>query len=127
MRLQRSAFAVVAFACASAPFVRAAAAPPGQAEVRTATNPIPPTPAPTGHDGRPSITLDEFLEGRRHAIDKVLDAQIARLRRLLALTSDDDPQKPDLWFRLGDLCDEKRRAAFAEAQALEHATPNPDP
>jgi hypothetical protein len=102
MRLQRTIFAVLAFACASAPLTRASA------------------------EG-PSITLDDFLARREHAIDAILDAQIARVRRLLALTSDDDPEKPDLWVRLGDLCDEKRRAALAAGQELERTSRDASP
>jgi hypothetical protein len=102
MRLRRTIFAIVAFACASAPLARASA------------------------EG-PSITLDDFLARHEQVIDEILDAQIARLRQLLALTSDDDPLKPDLWFRLGDLCDEKRRAAFASAQVLGRTSGGADP
>jgi tetratricopeptide (TPR) repeat protein len=65
------------------------------------------------------VTLGEFLAVRRRDIDALTDAQIAKMRRLLAVTPDDDPQKPDFWFRLGELCAEKQRAAFDAAHALD--------
>ena len=57
------------------------------------------------------------------------EGRISKLRRLIAITPADDPQKPDFWFRLGQACGwhwhhsvdghpfsrEKRQALFREA------------
>lgn len=56
---------------------------------------------------------------------------LAKLRRLIEITPDDDPQKPDFWFRVGQLCawqwerthravgaDDQRRAQSYFSQAI---------
>ena len=41
------------------------------------------------------------------------------MRRLITVTADDDPQKPDFMFRLGELYAEKQRYNFNAARALD--------
>ena len=41
------------------------------------------------------------------------------MRRLIQVTSDDDPQKPDFLFRLGELYAEKQKFNFNQARALD--------
>ena len=41
------------------------------------------------------------------------------MRRLITVTQDDDPQKPDFMFRLGELYAEKQRYNFNQARALD--------
>ena len=65
------------------------------------------------------MTLDQFLARRRRGIDALTDAQIGKMRQLIAVTSEDDPQKPDFWFRLGELYADKRQGAFEAARALD--------
>ena len=50
---------------------------------------------------------------------KLVDAQISKMRRLIQVTGDDDPQKPDFLFRLGELYAEKQRFNFNQARALD--------
>jgi hypothetical protein len=106
---------VVIAGAASAP--RGAVAAPGRVEIPAFERRVDPTPAAAATPEGPTVTLERFLATRRRRIGEISDAQIAQLRRLLALTADDDPLKPDLWHRLGDLCAEKERAAWAEAVA----------
>jgi tetratricopeptide (TPR) repeat protein len=63
------------------------------------------------------------------------DGKVAKLRRLIALTPDDDPQKPDLWFRVGEasawwwehsiegfnISHQRHQAYFSEALDALHA------
>ncbi len=52
------------------------------------------------------------------------------MRRLIAVTQDDDPQKPDFHFRLAELYAEKQRFYFTSARALDQkifdAPPRPE-
>jgi tetratricopeptide (TPR) repeat protein len=66
---------------------------------------------------RPSISLDAFLSTLRRRHDDLTTAQVEKMRRLLALTPDDDPEKPDLWFRMGELFAAKERSASDRARA----------
>ena len=46
----------------------------------------------------PRLAAHDLLSGTSWEPD---DGKIPKMRQLIALTADDDPQKPDLWFRLG--------------------------
>ena len=69
--------------------------------------------------GGPPMTLDQFMNERRPQDQRILDANISKMRRLLQVTADDDPQKPDFYFRLGELYAEKLRTFAAQARDLE--------
>ena len=45
--------------------------------------------------------------------------QTQKMRALVQVTADDDPQKPDFYFRLGELYGEKQRYFFDQAHALD--------
>ena len=74
--------------------------------------------APPARSG-PPLTLEQFVDERPAQDQAMVDAHIAKMRRLLQVTADDDPQKPDFWFRLGELYAEKLRTFAAQARALE--------
>jgi TolA-binding protein len=67
----------------------------------------------------PVLTIDQFIEQKQEQIQKLVDAQIAKMRRLLAVTSEDDPQKADFWFRIAELYAEKQRYYSFQARALD--------
>jgi tetratricopeptide (TPR) repeat protein len=116
----RALASALALACTSASAIAAPApvARPGQAEVKSVERRAAVAPAAAPPSG-PTVTLEDFLAVRRWDIDQITDAQIAKMRRLLEVTADDDPQKPDFWFRLGELCADKERAALGRARALD--------
>ena len=66
-----------------------------------------------------AMSLEAFRADRGDKIKQITTAQIAKLRSLLAITEDDDPQKPDLLFRAGELYAENERYAFTRARALD--------
>ena len=63
--------------------------------------------------------MDQFVQGRQGKIQQITDAQISKMKRLITVTPDDDPQKPDFFFRLGELFAEKQRFYFSQAHALD--------
>jgi TolA-binding protein len=78
--------------------------------------------APAARDprnARPTIRLPDFVAEHRERLRRITDAQIAKMRRLLEITQEDDPAKPDYDFRLGELYAENERVAFAQARALD--------
>src|SRR6478735_6524075 len=79
----------------------------------------PDAPPPPKKETRPSLTVDAFREQKTQEIQKIVDAQISKMRRLITVTGDDDPQKPDFMFRLGELYAEKQRFNFNQARALD--------
>src|SRR5205814_3308329 len=79
----------------------------------------PEAPPPPKKETRPTLTVDAFRETKTQEIQKIVDAQISKMRRLITVTQDDDPQKPDFMFRLGELYAEKQRFNFNQARALD--------
>ena len=61
----------------------------------------------------------EDLQMRRGVMQKIMANQIQKMRALVQVTADDDPQKPDFFFRLGELYVEKQRFFFDQAHALD--------
>ena len=62
----------------------------------------PDAPPPPKKQSGPTLTVDQFREQKTQEIQKIVDAQISKMRRLLTVTAEDDPQKPDFFFRLLD-------------------------
>jgi TolA-binding protein len=79
----------------------------------------PAAPPPEKKETGPTITVDQFIFQKQGQIQKLVDAQIIKMRRLLQVTQDDDPQKPDFWFRLGELYAEKQRYYFSTAHSMD--------
>src|SRR5262245_18342641 len=79
----------------------------------------PQAPPEKKKDTRPTLTVDQFRETKTQEIQKIVDAQISKMRRLITVTADDDHQKPDFMFRLGELYAEKQKYNFNAARALD--------
>src|SRR5262249_41879691 len=79
----------------------------------------PEAPPPPKKETGPTLTVDQFREQKTTEIQKLVDAQISKMRRLIQVTQDDDPQKPDFLFRLGELYAEKQHFNFNQAHALD--------
>src|SRR6188768_396305 len=84
---------------------------------RKLTKPEAPTPA--ARERQPGVGLDMFLQTRNKVIGQITKHQIAKLRALIAVTQESDPQKPDFLFRAGELYVEMKRAASNRARALD--------
>lgn len=67
----------------------------------------------------PVLTIDEFVEQKRSEIMKIVDRQIEQMQRLVNVTEDSDPQKPDFHFRLAELYSEKHRYYTFYARGLD--------
>src|SRR6516165_5001469 len=79
----------------------------------------PEAPPPPKKETGPTLTVDQFREQKTAQIQKLVDAQISKMRRLIQVTQDDDPQKPDFLFRLGELYAEKQHYNFNMAHSLD--------
>src|SRR3954467_12421474 len=79
----------------------------------------PEAPPPPKKETRPTLTVDAFRDTKTQEIQKIVDAQISKMRRLITVTADDDPQKPDFMFHIGELYAEKQRYNFNQARALD--------
>ena len=79
----------------------------------------PEAPPPPKKETGPVLSVDDFVQGRQGKIQHITDAQISKMKRLIQVTPDDDPQKPDFFFRLGELFAEKQRFFFSQAHGLD--------
>jgi TolA-binding protein len=76
------------------------------------------TPALIPKEKGPRLRQED-LQMRGRVIQRIMANQIQKMRALVQVTGDDDPQKPDFFFRLGELYVEKRRYFFDQAHALD--------
>ncbi len=84
------------------------------------TNLTKPAPPPKEKKASgPTISLDQFIEKKQGQIQKITDAQITQIQRLIRITGDDDVQKPDFLFRLGEMHAEKQRYYNFQARSLD--------
>jgi tetratricopeptide (TPR) repeat protein len=67
----------------------------------------------------PTLTLEEFTGQKQAKIQQINDATIERFQKLLRITPDDDPQKPDFHFRIAELYAEKQRYHNFQARSLD--------
>lgn len=79
----------------------------------------PQAPPPPKKETGPTLTVDQFIEQKQAQIQKLVEAQISKMKRLIAVTADDDPQKPDFHFRIAELYSEKQRYYWGQARALD--------
>jgi hypothetical protein len=70
---------------------------------------------------QPALTLDSFRSQQQGKIQALIDQQIVHLQRMIRLSSADDPQVPDYYFRLGELLTEKYRYWNNRARELDEA------
>jgi tetratricopeptide (TPR) repeat protein len=68
---------------------------------------------------RPDLTQGDLFAGKGAALQAVIEGKIAVLKRLIGLTSDSDPEKPDLLFRLAELNAELMRIYNFRARDLD--------
>jgi tetratricopeptide (TPR) repeat protein len=66
-------------------------------------------PADAKKQTGPVLTIDEFVDRKRGQIMQIVDKQVDQIQRLLRVTEETDPQKPDFHFRLAELYAEKHR------------------
>jgi tetratricopeptide (TPR) repeat protein len=67
----------------------------------------------------PTLTVDQFVGQQRDKINQITDKQINYMAQLIKTAPDDDPQKPDYLFRLGELYSEKQRFLSFNARSLD--------
>ncbi len=67
----------------------------------------------------PILTIDAFEGHQRAKINLITDKQIRYMYDLVRNAADDDPQKPDYLFRLGELYAEKQRYLSLNAGAYD--------
>lgn len=67
----------------------------------------------------PVLTIDEFIGERQSKIQQITDRQVSQMQRLIRVTDDSDPQKPDFHFRLAELFAEKQRFHQFQARSLD--------
>ncbi len=67
----------------------------------------------------PTLTVDQFVGQQRDRINQITDKQINYMAQLIKTAPDDDPQKPDYLFRLGELYSEKQRFLSFNARGLD--------
>jgi tetratricopeptide (TPR) repeat protein len=79
----------------------------------------PEAPPPPKKEKGPTLTVDQFVAQKREGIIRLVEAQIGKMKRLIQVTGDDDPQKPDFLFRLGELYAEKEHYYFNKARSLD--------
>lgn len=78
-----------------------------------------PTQAKKDEKTRPEITADDVFGGVGEKVKAVTDQQIKVMNRLIQNTSDSDPEKPDLLFRLAELYAEQQRYYNFRARELD--------
>jgi len=68
---------------------------------------------------RPTITADDVFGGVGEKVKSITDVQINKYKRLIDVTNDNDPEKPDLLFRLAELYNEQYRYYDFRARELD--------
>ena len=67
----------------------------------------------------PILTVEQFVGQQQTKIQHITDKQISRLNQLIKITPNDDPQKADFYFRLGELYAEKQRFNSLHARSYD--------
>ena len=80
-----------------------------EAVVATQTALTKPTQKSDRDKKKPDLTASDVFAGQGDALKAVTDAQIKVLQRLIDATSEGDPEKPDLLFRMAELFAEQER------------------
>jgi TolA-binding protein len=90
----------------------------GPVERRATAVSAPPT-GPGAPAGGPGVSLEAFEAEHRTRLKRLTDAQIEKMRALIRFTENEDPQRPDLLFRAGELYAENERFFSTQARALD--------
>jgi hypothetical protein len=85
---------------------------------RRFTKPEAPPASSREKEKGPRLRLED-LQVRAKMLRQLIDRQIKKMQALIAVTGEDDPQKPDFYFRAGELYVENQRFYFNEAHALD--------
>ncbi len=67
----------------------------------------------------PTITANDVFQGTGEQRKSITDAQIKTLQRLIDVTGDDDPDKPDFLFRMAELYAEQQQYYNFRARELD--------
>lgn len=73
----------------------------------------------------PVLTVEQFVGQQQAKIQQITDKQISQLNRLIKITPNDDPQKADFYFRLGELYAEKQRFNSLQARSFDEKISKP--
>lgn len=72
-----------------------------------------------GQPSRPGVMAEQFRTEATAKVERLTDQAIATLKRLIQVTADDDPEKPDFYFRLAEHYREKKTQAMFRARELD--------
>jgi tetratricopeptide (TPR) repeat protein len=67
----------------------------------------------------PVLTVEAFVGGQQKKIVQITKKQIEYMRKLIETSAADDPQKPDYYFRLGELLADTQRYFGFQARSLD--------
>jgi tetratricopeptide (TPR) repeat protein len=67
----------------------------------------------------PTLTVEAFVGQQRDKINKITKKQIKYMMDLIRNSTDDDPQRPDYYFRLGELLADTQRNFTLDARSLD--------
>jgi len=67
----------------------------------------------------PVLTVEAFVGGQQKKIIKITKKQILYMQELIRTASEEDPQKPDYYFRLGELLADTQRYFGFQARSLD--------
>ncbi|MCS6914798.1 MAG: tetratricopeptide repeat protein [Myxococcales bacterium] len=87
--------------------------------IATQTALTKPTQRPERDKKKPDLTAADVFAGQGEALKAVTDSQIKVLQRLIDVTNDNDPEKPDLLFRMAELYAEQQRYYNFRARDLD--------
>ncbi len=68
---------------------------------------------------KPDLTASDVFAGQGEALKSVTDSQIKLLQKLVEATDDNDPEKPDILFRMAELYAEQERYYSFRARELD--------
>jgi len=70
---------------------------------------------------RPKLLAEQFRQATAAKVAKLTDQAIATLKRLIKVTEDKDPEKPDFFFRLAEHYREKKNQFMFRARELDES------
>ncbi len=110
----------LAFACGMSSAFASGKYTKKEAEITaTQTSLTKPAQKQTEKKDRPTITADDIFGGVGDKVKSVTDSQIKVLQRLVDTTADNDPEKPELLFRMAELYAEQQRYYNFRARDLD--------
>ncbi len=89
------------------------------AVIATQTALTKPVPKAEAEKKKPGMTQNDVFSGQGESLKAVTDSQIKVLQRLIDITNDSDPEKPDLLFRMAELFADQTRYYNFRARELD--------